>query len=166
MAKRADASSRGGTPATVALDAAGVAYEARPYAHDPRTQAYGLEAAEVLGVEPERVFKTLLADVDGELVVGIVPVSGQLDLKALAAAVGGKRARMADPAVAERRTGYVVGGISPIGQRTPAPTVLDETAILFETILVSGGRRGLDLELAPDDLLAVTGGRYAAIGRA
>ncbi|BDZ63188.1 Cys-tRNA(Pro) deacylase [Agromyces mangrovi Wang et al. 2018] len=165
MAKRADATGRGGTPATVALDAAGVAYELRPYAHDPRAQAYGLEAAEALGVEPERVFKTLLADVDGELVVGIVPVSGQLDLKALAAATGGKKARMADPAVAERRTGYVVGGISPIGQRTPAPTVLDESAILFEAILVSGGRRGLDLELAPDDLLAVTGGRYAAIAR-
>ncbi|WP_353810144.1 Cys-tRNA(Pro) deacylase [Agromyces sp. SYSU T00194] len=165
MARRADAPGRGGTPATVALDAAGIAYTARPYDHDPRTQAFGLEAAEALGVEPERVFKTLLADVDGELVVGIVPVSGQLDLKALAAAVGGKKARMADPAAAERRTGYVVGGISPIGQRTPAPTVLDETAILFETVLVSGGRRGFDLELAPDDLLAVTGARYAAIGR-
>ena len=111
------------------------------------------------------MFKTLLANVDGALAVGIVPVAQQLDLKALAQVLGGKRAEMADPAVAERRTGYVVGGISPIGQKTALPTVLDESAILCETILVSGGRRGLDLELAPDDLLAVTAGRYAPIAR-
>jgi Cys-tRNA(Pro)/Cys-tRNA(Cys) deacylase len=164
MAKRADASA--GTPATVALSRAGVAFTAHAYEHDPRAAAYGLEAAEKLGIDPDRVFKTLLANVDGALAVGIVPVAQQLDLKALAQALGGKRAEMADPAVAERRTGYVVGGISPIGQKTALPTVLDESAILCETILVSGGRRGLDLELAPDDLLAVTGGRYAPIARA
>jgi Cys-tRNA(Pro)/Cys-tRNA(Cys) deacylase len=164
MAKKTDASA--GTPATAALTRAGIRFTALAYEHDPRAAAYGLEAAEKLGIEPERVFKTLLASVDGSLAVGIVPVAEQLDLKALAAALGGKRAEMADPSLAERKTGYVVGGISPIGQKVALPTVLDETAILHETILVSGGRRGLDLELAPDDLLAVTGGRYAPIARA
>ncbi|WP_394552342.1 Cys-tRNA(Pro) deacylase [Agromyces sp. MMS24-JH15] len=163
MARRPETA---GTPATLALQRAGIAFRALAYEHDPRAAAYGLEAARKLGVEPERVFKTLLATVDGALAVGIVPVALQLDLKALAAAVGGRRAEMADPAVAERRTGYVVGGISPIGQKTSLPTVLDDSAILCESILVSGGRRGLDLELAPDDLLAVTGGRYAPIARA
>jgi Cys-tRNA(Pro)/Cys-tRNA(Cys) deacylase len=163
MARRADAS--GGTPATLALTRAGIRFTAHPYEHDPRAAAYGLEAAEKLGIEPERVFKTLLANVDGSLAVGVVPVAELLDLKALAGALGGKRAEMADPALAERRTGYVVGGISPIGQKLALPTVVDDSAILFETILVSGGRRGLDLELAPDDLLAVTGGRYAPISR-
>ena len=162
MARRADAA---GTPATVALTRAGIAFTAHAYEHDPRAAAYGLEAAEKLGLDPERVFKTLLANVDGGLVVGIVPEAMQLDLKALAQALGGKRAEMADPAVAERKTGYVVGGISPIGQKTALPTLLDESAILAETIFVSGGRRGLDLELAPDDLIAVTGGRYAPIAR-
>ncbi|UOQ88907.1 Cys-tRNA(Pro) deacylase [Agromyces endophyticus] len=164
MSKRSDAASAG-TPATLALIRAGVAFTPHAYEHDPRASAYGLEAAEKLGLDPDRVFKTLLADVDGALAVGIVPVAMQLDLKALAAAVGGKRAEMADPRVAERKTGYVVGGISPIGQKTALPTVLDESAILCETIYVSGGRRGLDLELAPDDLLAVTAGRYAPIAR-
>jgi len=164
MSKRSDATSAG-TPATLALIRAGVAFTPHAYEHDPRASAYGLEAAEKLGLDPDRVFKTLLADVDGALAVGIVPVAMQLDLKALAAAVGGKRAEMADPRVAERKTGYVVGGISPIGQKTALPTVLDESAILCETIYVSGGRRGLDLELAPDDLLAVTAGRYAPIAR-
>ena len=163
MAKRSDASA--GTPATVALARAGVAFTAHAYEHDPRAAAYGLEAAEKLGLDPDRVFKTLLATVDGTLAVGIVPVALQLDLKALAQALGGKRAEMADPAVAERKTGYVVGGISPIGQKTTLATVLDESAIVCETIFVSGGRRGLDLELAPDDLLAVTRGRYAPIAR-
>lgn len=163
MARRTDASA--GTPATVALTSAGIAYTAHAYEHDPRAAAFGLEAAEKLGLDPARVFKTLLASVDGALAVGIVPVAMQLDLKALAQALGGKRAEMADPSVAERKTGYVVGGISPIGQKTALPTVLDETAILAETIFVSGGRRGLDLELAPDDLLSVTGGRYAPIAR-
>ncbi|MFC9919232.1 Cys-tRNA(Pro) deacylase [Agromyces binzhouensis] len=163
MTRRSDGTA--GTPATVALTRAGIRFTAHPYEHDPRAAAYGLEAAQKLGIEPERVFKTLLANVDGSLAVGIVPVSDQLDLKALATALGGKRAEMADPSLAERKTGYVVGGISPIGQKVALPTVLDESAILFETILVSGGRRGLDLELAPDDLLAVTSGGYAPIAR-
>ena len=163
MAKRSDAAA--GTPATLALARAGIEFTAHAYEHDPRAAEFGLEAAEKLGLDPERVFKTLLANVDGALAVGIVPVTGMLDLKALAHALGAKRAEMADSAVAERKTGYVVGGISPIGQKTALPTVLDESAILAETIFVSGGRRGLDLELAPDDLLAVTGGRYAPIAR-
>ena len=163
MAKRADASA--GTPATVALARAGIAFSTHAYDHDPRAAAYGLEAAEKLGLDPARVFKTLLANIDGELAVAIVPVALQLDLKALAHTLGGKRAEMADPALAARKTGYVVGGISPIGQKTALPTVLDESAILSETVFVSGGRRGLDLELAPDDLLAVTTGRYAPIAR-
>lgn len=163
MGKRADAAA--GTPATVALTRAGITFIARGYEHDPRAAAYGLEAAEKLGLDPGRVFKTLLANVDGALAVAIVPVAMQLDLKALASALGSKRAEMADPAVAERKTGYVVGGISPIGQKAALPTVLDESAIVCETIFVSGGRRGLDLELTPDDLLAVTGGRYGPIAR-
>ncbi|WAB80723.1 Cys-tRNA(Pro) deacylase [Microcella daejeonensis] len=153
------------TPATVALASAGIPYTPRPYTHEPGAASYGLEAAAALGVEPDRVFKTLLADVDGSLVVGIVPVSCLLDLKSLAAAAGGRRAAMADPALAERRTGYVVGGISPIGQRTALPTWLDESALLWPTVLVSGGRRGFDLELAPADLVAVTGARLADIAR-
>lgn len=152
-----------GTPATVALRAAGIPFTEHAYTHDPSVTNYGLEAASALGLDPDRVFKTLLADVDGALVVGIVPVTGKLDLKRLAAAVGGKRATMADPAVAERRTGYVVGGISPIGQKTRHRTVLDETAELWETIFVSGGRRGLDLELAPADLREATGAIVADI---
>ena len=155
----------GGTPATVALGAAGIAYEVRAYEHDPRAASYGLEAAEALGVDPARVFKTLLASLDGRLVVGIVPVSGQLDLKALARALGGSKAVMAEVAAAERATGYVAGGISPIGQKRPHPTVLDASALEHETILVSGGRRGFDLELAPHDLVAVTGAVTATIGR-
>ncbi|WP_349862757.1 Cys-tRNA(Pro) deacylase [Leifsonia sp. WHRI 6310E] len=154
-----------GTPATVALTAAGLPFALHPYEHDPAAASYGLEAAEALGVEPDRVFKTLLADTELGLVVGVVPVTGLLDLKALAAAVGAKRATMADPAVAERRTGYVVGGISPIGQKTRHVTVVDETAQLFETVFVSGGKRGLDIELAPDDLLRATDGTYAAIAK-
>ncbi len=154
-----------GTPATVALTAAGIPFEAHAYEHDPANTNFGLEAADALGLEPDRVFKTLLADVDGRLVVGIVPVTGKLDLKALATAVGGKRADMADPKLAERRTGYVVGGISPIGQKYAHPTVLDETAELYDTVFVSGGRRGLDLELAPVDLIRATAAIVAAIAR-
>jgi Cys-tRNA(Pro)/Cys-tRNA(Cys) deacylase len=156
-----------GTPATAALQAAGIAFTEHSYAHDPAVANFGLEAAEALsasiGIDPEQVFKTLLADVDGRLVVGIVPVTSKLDLKALAAAVGGKKATMADPALAERRTGYLVGGISPIGQKMPHPTVIDETAELWDTVFVSGGRRGLDLGLAPAELVRVTGATLAAI---
>ncbi|QIZ98571.1 Cys-tRNA(Pro) deacylase [Leifsonia sp. PS1209] len=164
MAKAKSPSGRmAGTPATVALTAAGIAFTVHAYDHDPAAASYGLEAAEALGVEPDRVFKTLLADTELGLVVGIVPVTGMLDLKALAAAVGAKRATMADPAVAERKTGYVVGGISPIGQKTRLRTVLDETAQLWDTVFVSGGKRGMDVELSPTDLLAVTAGDVAAI---
>ena len=157
--------SAGATPATAALTRAGVAFTEHTYAHDPGAASYGLEAAAALGLAPAQVFKTLMVSVDGRLVVGIVPVSGQLDLKAVAAAVGGKRATMADPAAAERATGYVVGGISPVGQRRPHPTVLDETALSLETVYVSGGRRGLDLGLSPGDLVRVTGAVVARIGR-
>lgn len=154
-----------GTPATVALNRAGVAYTLHPYAHADDAHAYGEEAAAALGVDPRRIFKTLLADAGGRLVVGVVPVAGQLDLKALAAAVGAKRATMADPAVAERVTGMVVGGISPIGQRTRHATVVDTTALGFATVFVSAGRRGLQVELSPADLVRVCGATTAAIGR-
>ena len=163
MAKKARGA--GGTPATVALSAAGIAFEVRAYEHDPRAASYGLEAAEALGVDPARVFKTLLASLDGSLVVGIVPVTGQLDLKALARALGGSKAVMADVAAAERATGYVAGGISPVGQKRRHRTVLDASALEHDTILVSGGRRGFDLELAPADLVAITGAVTATIGR-
>jgi Cys-tRNA(Pro)/Cys-tRNA(Cys) deacylase len=155
-----------GTPATVALTRAEIPFTVHAYDHDPATPSYGLEAAQALGLEPATVLKTLLADVDGNLVVGIVPVTGQLDLKALAAAVGGKRATMADPAAAERATGYVVGGISPIGQKRRLPTVLDDSAAEHPVVYVSGGRRGLDVGLAPEDLVRATGAVRARICRA
>jgi Cys-tRNA(Pro)/Cys-tRNA(Cys) deacylase len=155
----------GGTPATVALTKAGIAFTEHAYEHDPAASSYGVEAAGVLGLDPGQVFKTLLASVDGRLVVGVVPVSGQLDLKALAGAVGGKKATMADPAAAERATGYVVGGISPIGQKRAHPTVLDGSALSFDVVYVSGGRRGLDLGLSPRDLVAVTDATVASIRR-
>ncbi|HEX6886866.1 MAG TPA: Cys-tRNA(Pro) deacylase [Candidatus Nanopelagicales bacterium] len=163
MAKRGAGSA--GTPATRVLAEAGVKHVLRTYVHDPRSASFGLEAAEALGVAPERVFKTLLADVDGALVVGIVPVDTQLDLKALAAAVGGKRAAMAEVARAERATGSVAGGISPLGQRHAHATVLDESALGHATVLVSGGRRGLDVELEPGDLVTLTHARLAPIAR-
>jgi len=167
MAKKTRAGSQAGpgTPATVALTAAGIPYTAHAYVHDPAVSNYGLEAASALDVDPDRVFKTLLAVADGRLLVGIVPVSRMLDLGSLAAAAGAKRASMAEPALAERKTGYVVGGISPLGQRTASPTFLDDSAAAWQTIFVSGGRRGVDLELAPDDLLRVTGGRLAPLAR-
>jgi Cys-tRNA(Pro)/Cys-tRNA(Cys) deacylase len=156
----------GGTPATAALGRAGIPFTLHPYPHDPRAGSYGMEAASALGVDPRRVFKTLLAVLDGALVVGIVPVSGQLDLKALARVLGGSRAVLAEVAVAERATGYVAGGISPIGQKRPHPTVLDASALEHPTVFVSGGRRGLDVELDPADLVAVTSALTARIGRA
>ena len=154
------------TPATVALDRAGISYTTHPYEHDPAAPSYGLEAAEALGVEPARVFKTLLVDTGKGLGVGVVPVDGQLDLKAVAAALGAKSVTMADPGAAERSTGYVVGGISPVGQKRALPTVLDETAYAFDVVYVSGGRRGFDIGLAPADLAQVTRAVRARIGRA
>ncbi|TIC88913.1 Cys-tRNA(Pro) deacylase [Nocardioides sp. GY 10113] len=162
MAKK---KSPGGTPATSAVTSAGVPFVLHSYDHDPRSTSYGEEAAEALGIPVERVFKTLLADVDGALTVAVVPVSGQLDLKALAKAVGGRKAVMADPRDAERATGYVVGGISPLGQKRRHPTVVDESALGHPTVNVSAGRRGLELELAPGDLVALTGAVTAPIGR-
>ena len=147
-----------GTPAIAAAERSGITFSVHEYEHDPRAASFGLDAVEKLGVDPARVFKTLVADVDGELTVAVVPVGAQLDLREL-----GKRARMADPKAAERATGYVAGGISPLGQRRRLPTILDESALAFETIHVSAGRRGLELELAPADLLALTGGRTAAV---
>ena len=151
------------TPATRQLDALGISHRTVSYDHDEKASGYGLEAALVLGLDPDAVFKTLLAAVDGELVVACVPVSGQLDLKALASAAGGKRAAMADPAAAQRSTGYVLGGISPLGQRKRLPTFVDETCVLLDEIYVSGGRRGLEIALAPDDLVAALDATIAAI---
>lgn len=151
------------TPAVAALNKAKVPYTLRPYEHDPRTTAFGDEVVAALGQDPARVFKTLVASVDGHLVVGVVPVAGQLDLKALAAAAGGKRAAMAPVAEAERSSGYVAGGISPIGQRKRLPTVVDASAEAFPTIFVSAGRRGLQLELSAADLIRVCGAVLAPI---
>lgn len=157
-----------GTPALEMLAKAGVAYTVHEYDHTA-TDHFGDETVAALGVPAERVFKTLVATVTGgpkpELAVGIVPVSGQLDLKALASALGAKRADMADPSAAQRSSGYVVGGISPLGQRTRLRTVVDSSALSYETVLVSGGRRGLQLELAPADLVQLTDAVVAEIGR-
>ena len=166
MAKKSKKQQSGGTPATVALTAAGVDFTVHAYEHDPSHPSYGEEAAEAMGVSPDRVFKTLVADVDGSLVVAVVPVAGSLDLKSLATAVGGKRAAMADPAAAERTTGYVRGGISPLGQRKKLPTVLDASAETHATICVSAGRRGLEVELSPTDLTELTQAVSAPIARA
>ncbi|MEU8704497.1 Cys-tRNA(Pro) deacylase [Streptomyces sp. NPDC048565] len=165
MAKKSRKQQSGSTPATVALTAAGTAFTVHSYDHDPASPSYGEEAAEALGVPADRVFKTLVADVDGELVVAVVPVAGSLDLKALASAVGGKRAAMADPSAAERTTGYVRGGISPLGQRRKLRTVLDASAGSHPTICVSAGRRGLEVELTPEDLTTLTQATVSAIAR-
>jgi len=155
-----------GTPATTTLRRAKVAFTEHTYAHEPGASSYGLEAAEALGVDPARVFKTLLVSLDtGALAVAVVPVAGSLDLKAVAAALRVKRTQMADPAAAERATGYVRGGISPLGQRRRLPTVIDASAFTHRTVLVSGGRRGFDIELAPADLEQLTGGLRGAIAR-
>jgi Cys-tRNA(Pro)/Cys-tRNA(Cys) deacylase len=142
------------TPAVAAAEKAGIEFSLRAYDHDPGAESYGLEAAEKLGVDPVRIFKTLVVSVDGALEVACVPVAAQLDLKAL-----GKRARMADRAQAERATGYVQGGISPLGQRKKLPTHLDASALDHERIMVSAGRRGLQIELSPDDLVLLTDAR-------
>ncbi len=156
------------TPATRALDAAGVPYTLRPYHHDPDTTGYGDEAAAALGVDPRRIFKTLLVDLtsgSAELAVAVVPVAGHLGLKQFAAAVGAKKASLTDKALVARSTGYVLGGVSPLGQRNRLPTVIDETAQLWDSICVSAGKRGLQLEVAPADLKAVTGAEFADIAR-
>jgi len=149
------------TPAVVAARRAGIDFALHEYEHDPQAESYGLEAAERLGVDTARVLKTLVVEQDGSLSVAIVPVTAQLDLRAL-----GKRAALADRAAAERATGYVVGGISPLGQRKRLPAVLDESALAFATVYVSAGRRGLELELAPADLARLTGARVAAVASA
>ncbi|GAA2184378.1 Cys-tRNA(Pro) deacylase [Brooklawnia cerclae] len=164
MARHASA----GTPATLALTRAHVRFTAHEYEHDPLDHHFGEETVEQLGTDPERTFKTLVAELTGggdPLVCAVVPVSGHLDLKALAHAAGAKKAAMADPADAERVTGYVVGGISPIGQKRRMPVIVDASARSHATILVSGGRRGLSIELAPDDLVGLLKARYAEIGR-
>ena len=153
----------GGTPATAALDRAGVVYSLHPYSHDARSASYGDEAVAALSLDPRRVFKTLIAAVEGRLVCAVVPVAARLDLKALAAAAGGRKAEMAEPAKAQRSTGYVLGGISPLGQRSRIPVFLDRTATDFPTVFISAGKRGLQVELAPADLQAVTGAQLAGV---
>ncbi|HET7490076.1 MAG TPA: Cys-tRNA(Pro) deacylase [Acidimicrobiales bacterium] len=153
------------TPALAAAQRAGVEHRVHAYEHDPAGRSYGEEAAARLGIDQARVFKTLVATVDGALAVAVVPVAGQLDLKHLAAARGGRKAAMAPVADAERATGYVVGGISPLGQKRALPAVVDRSALGFETVFVSAGRRGLEIELAPVDLVRLTGATVADIAR-
>ncbi len=151
------------TPATALLSKAKVAFTLHPYRHDGGSGGYGEQAAAALGVAPERIFKTLIAQVDGALACGLVPVARRLDLKAFAAALGRKKAELADPAAAARATGYVVGGISPLGQRSRLPIVVDASVERFETVYVSAGRRGLQVELAPGDLLRLSSAVTAEI---
>ena len=158
MAKKA-----AGTPATVLLTAERVAHDLHPYDVSPDAPNYGALVAEALGIAPGQVFKTLIAEVDDALVVGVVPVTGNLDLKALARAVGGKRAVMADRVAAERSSGYVRGGISPLAQRRRLPTVIDASATTLDLMYVSAGRRGLQVSLAPADLIRLTAARTAAV---
>lgn len=158
MSKRTKRShSKGSTPATAQLEAAGIAFQTYTYEHDAdhMHRGYGAEASERLGIDAKQVFKTLMADIGDERVIAIVPVNGHLDLKALAASVDTKKATMADPATAQRESGYVLGGISPFGQRTAHRTVLDDSALAFDHILVSGGKRGFDVGVRPHDLLSV-----------
>ena len=135
------------------------------YEHDPAARSYGQEAVDALGLPAEQMFKTLLVDTGAGLAVAVVPVAGSLDLKAMASALGVKRVGMADPAAAQRSSGYVLGGISPVGQKRALPTVVDESAELFDVVYVSGGRRGFDIGLAPADLVRVTGAVLADIAR-
>lgn len=152
------------TPATKALDEAGVSYEVVSYVHDPTAESYGGEAAEALGLDPGAVFKTLVASTESaELIVAVVPVDHKLDLKALARAVGAKKAAMADPSDAQRSSGYVVGGISPVGQRKQLTTVIDDTCIVLDTMYVSAGKRGVEIALAPDALIATLSAIVAEI---
>lgn len=158
----------GGTPATDALVAAGVSFTVHAYEHDPAERHFGDETIARTGLDPRRVFKTLVVETGAgrpPLAVGVVPVAGQLDLKAMASALGVKKVELADPRAAERSTGYVVGGISPLGQRTPLPTVIDASAQAFGTVFCSAGKRGLQVELSPADLAHVTGASFAPIAR-
>jgi Cys-tRNA(Pro)/Cys-tRNA(Cys) deacylase len=148
------------TPAIAAAEQAGIAFRTHAYDHDPTVDSYGLEAAEELGLDPRTVFKTLVVDLDGKPAIAIVPVSTQLDLRAL-----GKRVALADRTFAERTTGYVLGGISPLGGRKRLPTILDASALEHETIHVSAGRRGLEIELAPQDLARLTDAEIRPIAR-
>lgn len=154
------------TPAVAALIKAGIPHTLHAYTHDPDSElSYGLEAAQAIAIDPAQVFKTLCVVADGVLAMGVVPVDKMLDLKAIAHTLGAKKAQLADPADAERVTGYVVGGISPIGGRKPLPLVLDSSALGCQTIYVSGGRRGFDIGLAPNDLIAITRGSIAPIAK-
>jgi Cys-tRNA(Pro)/Cys-tRNA(Cys) deacylase len=155
-----------GTPATVLLMRAGVAHTLHPYEPQQHADSYGEAAAAALGVVPQRLFKTLIASVDGKLACGVVPVAGHLDLKALAAALGGKRAEMAQVQAAQRATGYIVGGISPLAQKSKLPIVVDRSALDYETVFVSAGKRGLQVELSPSDLIELTGATTAVIAAA
>ena len=153
------------TPATQLLDAHNVHYQLHQYEHTTAHSDYGIDASQQLGVAPEQVFKTLVAELDNhELVVAIVPVSGRLHMKSLAAAASAKKAFMAERTKVEKTTGYVLGGVSPLGQKKPLASFIDESAIAFDTIFISGGRRGLEIELAPNDLSALTSARFANLG--
>ena len=154
------------TPATIELTRLGIAFTMHPYDHDPAERSFGDEAARALGLSQDEVFKTLIVMVDDAPTVAVLPVSARLDMKSLAACRSGRRAELADLALAQRLTGYVVGGISPIGQKRHLPTVVDEQAWLHDVVYVSGGRRGLDIGLAPGDLISATRGAVAAIARA
>ncbi|SFL95488.1 Cys-tRNA(Pro) deacylase [Marinobacter zhejiangensis] len=152
------------TPGIDTARKAKVSHSIHEYSHDPSSESYGSEAAEKMGVDPRRVFKTLVVSIDGKkLAVGVVPVTAMLSMKRIAKAAGGKKATMADPAEVQRTTGYVLGGVSPLGQKKRLKTFIDESAAGFDTLFVSAGRRGLEIELAPADLQKLTGARLAAL---
>ena len=159
----ASKTSSAATPAVRVLNLAGIDYSLRSFDHDPATRRYGSEAADKLGVSSDRVFKTLMIQVDSQPVTALVPVSGQLDLKALASARGAKKAQLAGVAETERRTGYPVGGVSPFGQRHAVPVVIDRTALDHSNVFVSAGRRGLEIEIRPEDLVIITNAQVAKI---
>jgi Cys-tRNA(Pro)/Cys-tRNA(Cys) deacylase len=152
------------TPAVNAAIKANIEYTVHEYQHDPSAESYGLEAADKLGITRERVFKTLVVSlVDKELVVGVIPVSSKLNMKLIAKALGAKKAGMAEAVEVERSTGYVLGGVSPIGQKKRLRTIVDSSAEQYPTIFVSAGRRGLEIELNPSDLISLTKGNFATI---
>ena len=153
------------TPAITLAKQKKITHRIHAYEHDPASESYGLEAAEKLGVAPERVFKTLVVSLDGsgKLAVGVVPVSGMLNLKQIARAAGARKAVMADKTLVERSSGYVLGGVSPLAQKKSLPTFIDESALQFATVHVSAGRRGLEIELAPQDLCALVHGQFAPL---